>query len=241
MDRLYGLGRRVYDGGMRRRAQATLYLMVGLTVAACRGPADARQAQAAPPQPAPQGLFRPEALGLLEDPDRDEWQQPDRVMDELHIADGSHVADVGAGGGWFTARLARRVGPNGTVYAEDVQKQMIEAIEQRARQEGLGNVHAILSSTRDPMLPPNLDAVLIVDAYGQFAYPIDVLEHIAAALAPNGRLGIVDFKAGESGPGPSADLRIDPDRIVADAARARLTVRSRETALRYQYLIIFGR
>jgi predicted methyltransferase len=227
---------------MRRWAQAALYLMAGLTLAACHGPAVSRQAPAATPVRAPQALFRPEALGLLEDPDRDEWQQPDKVMDELHIADGSRVADVGAGGGWFTARLARRVGPNGAVYAEDVQKQMVEAIEQRARQDGLANVHAILSSSRDPVLPQNLDAVLIVDAYGQLAYPIDVLEHIRAALAPNGRLGVVDFKpGGDGGPGPPAELRIDPDRIVADAARAGLAVRSRETALRYQYLVIFGR
>jgi predicted methyltransferase len=227
---------------MRRPTQAVLYLTVGLTLAACHGPAVSGTAPAPPPVPAPQALFRPEALGLLEDPDRDEWQQPDKVMDELHIADGSRVADVGAGGGWFTARLARRVGPNGAVYAEDVQKQMVEAIEQRARQDGLGNVHAILSSSRDPMLPQNLDAVLIVDAYGQLAYSTDVLGHIRAALAPNGRLGVVDFTPdGDGGPGPPAELRIDPDRIVADAARAGLTVRSRETALRYQYFLIFGR
>jgi predicted methyltransferase len=226
---------------MWRRARVALYLMAGLTVAACHGAAASREIPATPPAVA-QALFRPEALGLLEDPDRDEWQQPDKVMDELHIADGSHVADVGAGGGWFATRLARRVGPNGAVYAEDVQKPMVEAIEQRARQEGLSNIHAILSSSSDPMLPSNLDAALIVDAYGQFAHPIDVLNHIAAALAPNGRLGIVDFKpSGDGGPGPPADLRIDPDHIVADAARAGLTVRSREAALRYQYVIIFGR
>ncbi len=227
---------------MRRRAQAALYLTAGLTLAACHGAATSRQAPATTPAPAPQALFRPEALGLLEDPDRDEWQQPDKVMDELHIADGSRVADVGAGGGWFTTRLARRVGPNGAVYAEDVQKQMVEAIEERARQEGLSNVHAILSSSSDPMLPPNLDAVLMVDAYGQLPHPIDVLDHIAAALAQNGRVGVVDFKPnGDGGPGPPAALRIDPERIVADAARAGLTVRSRETDLRYQYVIIFGR
>src|SRR5262249_13392598 len=153
----------------------------------------------------------------------------DRVMDDLHIADGSHVADVGAGGGWFSTRLARRVGPNGVVYAEDVQKQMVEAIEQRAHQEGLTNVRAILSPTRDPMLPPRLDAVLIVDAYGQLASPVEVLQHIAASLAPSGNLGIVDFKLdGAGGPGPPAEFRIDPERIVADAKSAGLSLRSRE-------------
>ena len=73
-------------------------------------------------------LFPPEQLGMLEGPDRDAWQRPDQIMDKLLIAEGSVVADLGAGGGWFTMRLANRVGPNGIVYAEDVQPQMIDAI-----------------------------------------------------------------------------------------------------------------
>jgi predicted methyltransferase len=242
MDRLYDLARRVYDGGMRGTARAALYLVATVSVAACGRPEPARPALTEAPPGTQQALFRPEALGLLEDPDRDEWQQPDRVMDDLHIADGAHVADVGAGGGWFTTRLARRVGPNGVVYAEDVQKQMVEAIDQRAHQEGLTNVHTILSSTKDPMLPGNLDAVLIVDAYGQLADPIEVLQHIARSLSPTGRLGIIDFtSAGAGGPGPPAEFRIDPERIVADATKAGLALRSRETELRFQYLLIFSR
>ena len=79
-------------------------------------------------------LFPPEKLGTLEGPDRDAWQRPDQVMDKLLIAEGSVVADLGAGGGWFTMRLASRVGPNGIVYAEDVQPQMIEAITRRTGQ-----------------------------------------------------------------------------------------------------------
>ena len=76
-------------------------------------------------------LFPPQDLGLLEAPDREEWQKPDLIMDALKIADGSSVAELGAGGGWFTIRLARRVGPNGVVYAEDIQPPMIELIERR--------------------------------------------------------------------------------------------------------------
>src|SRR3954464_14007304 len=82
-------------------------------------------------------LFPPENLGMLEGPDRDAYQRPDQIMDALQIGEGSKVADLGAGGGWFTVRLSRRVGPNGRVYAEDIQPQMIEAIKRRTAREGL--------------------------------------------------------------------------------------------------------
>ena len=81
-----------------------------------------RGAAGAGPRRATRRLFPPEDLGLLEAPDRDAWQKPEQIMDALGIADGSAVADIGAGGGWFTLRLARRVGPNGLVYAQDIQR-----------------------------------------------------------------------------------------------------------------------
>ena len=87
-------------------------------------------------------LFPPTDLGLLEAPDRADWQHPDEVMDNLGIAEASVVADIGAGAGWFTIRMARRVGPNGVVYAEDVQQEMLTAISRRAMAEGLTNVQA---------------------------------------------------------------------------------------------------
>jgi SAM-dependent methyltransferase len=107
-------------------------------------------------------LFPPADLGVLEGPDRDEWQQPERIMDALLIADGSRVADLGAGGGWFTIRLARRVGPNGVVYAEDIQREMIDAIERRVRDQDISWVRTILGRPDDPRLPGGLDAILIV-------------------------------------------------------------------------------
>src|SRR5688572_22364634 len=97
----------------------------------------AQQAPAVQPQ---RRLFPPIDLGLLESPDRAEWQRPEQIMDLLHIADGSTVADIGAGAGWFTIRLARRVGPNGIVYSQDVQREMLEAIRRRVSREGLQNV-----------------------------------------------------------------------------------------------------
>lgn len=189
-------------------------------------------------------LFPPEDLGILESPDRDKWQEPERIMDALLIADGSRVADLGAGGGWFTIRLAKRVGPNGRVYAEDVQPEMIVSIRQRVANQQLTNVETILGETRNPRLPANLNAVLIVDTYTQFAQDVrvPVLRYVAQALAPDGRLGIVDFKRdGVGGPGPPLEDRLDPNVIRADAEQAGLRLISEETLLRYQYLLIFGR
>src|SRR5690349_215912 len=92
----------------------------------------------------PGRLFPPSDLGLLDAPDRDLWQRPDQIMDAMGIADASVVADIGAGSGWFTLRLARRVGPQGLVYAEDVQKEMITAISRRVGREGFNNVKPVL-------------------------------------------------------------------------------------------------
>jgi SAM-dependent methyltransferase len=187
-------------------------------------------------------LFPPEKLVLLESPDRDEWQQPELVMDALQIADGARVADLGAGGGWFTIRLARRVGPNGIVYAEDIQRQMLEAIRRRVEREGLRNVVPVRGDADDPHLPPGLNAVLMVDTYTQLGDPVTLLRNVRAALAPNGLLGIVDFKPdGSGGPGPPLDERVHPDRVRRDAAAAGLSFRAHETFLRYQYVLVFGR
>ena len=192
--------------------------------------------------PGDRRLFPPEDLGILESPDRDEWQQPDRIMDALQIADGSRVADFGAGGGWFTVRLARRVGPNGIVFAQDVQREMIDSIRRRAADQGLTNVETVLGTTDDPRLPPGLDAVLIVDTYPQVRDPIRILGFVRAALAPGGLLGIVDFtKDGAGGPGPPLDERVEPEKIRRDAEAAGLTVRAHHTFLRYQYLLVFAR
>ena len=92
-------------------------------------------------------------------------------MDALGIADGAVVADFGAGGGWFTTRLARRVGPNGIVYAQDIQPLMIEAITSRVQNEGLTNVRTIMGTPNDPRLPGGLDAILVVDAYHEMNDP----------------------------------------------------------------------
>lgn len=202
--------------------------------------ATAWQMPAASQSPTRGRLFPPQELGQLEGPDREEWQQPERVMDALGIADGARVADLGAGGGWFTIRLARRVGPNGIVYAEDVQQPMVDAIGRRVQREGLHNVQTILGTFTNPRLEPGtVHAALMVDLYPQLSDPVPLLRNVRAALTPNGRLGIIDFKPGGFGPGPD-DNRMAPETIIRDAAQAGLRLISHETFLRYQYLLVFA-
>lgn len=216
-----------------RRARKTL-AGAAVLVAVATWPAGAQRVQHG-------RLFPPQDLGLLEGPDRDAWQQPERIMDALGIADGSIVADLGAGGGWFTVRLARRVGPNGLVYAEDIQPQMIESIQRRIEREGLKNVRTVLGVADDPRLPAGrLDAALMVSVYNEVEDPVALLRAVARALTPRGRLGVVEFKSDGLGPGPPLEERVDERRVIAAAAQAGLRLLKRETFLRYQYMLVFG-
>jgi ubiquinone/menaquinone biosynthesis C-methylase UbiE len=211
----------------------------------------ARPARPAPPAlAAPQGatrakpkarLFPPLDLGLLEGADREQWQKPEEIMDALNIADGSVVADLGAGGGWFTVKLARRVGARGLVYAEDIQPLMIEAIKRRVQRENLTNVRTVLGTPKDSRLPNGLDAVLIVGAYHEMEDPVTLLKNAADSMKPQGRIGVVDFLPGAGGPGPEPDQRVDAETVVKGAAAANLEVISRETIPPFMFMLVLGK
>src|SRR3984957_2027056 len=132
-------------------------------------------------------------LSIFEEPGREQRLQIDRVMDLLHIKPGSTVADIGAGGGWFSVRAARRVAPNGRVIAEEINPKAIASIQQRAKHEHLGNIETLLGTPDDPKLTPNsLDAALMLKVYHEIAHPSLVLANLRAALKPGARFGIID-------------------------------------------------
>jgi predicted methyltransferase len=186
-------------------------------------------------------LFPPLNLGVLEGADREQWQKPDQIMDALKIADGSLVGEIGAGGGWFTIRLSHRVNQNGVVYAEDVQKEMVEAIRRRVQREGLTNVRTILGTTKDSRLPHGLDAILIVQAYHEMENPVAVLKDAAESLKPQGRIGIVDFLPGAGGPGPDPDQRVDQETVIKGAMAAGLQVIAHEPVPPFMFMVILGK
>ena len=231
---------------MDRRVGTTLLaLAVCLLVCSSSLPAlpDPRSQQAKPNG----RLFGTQDLGLLEAPDREQWQKPDQIMDAIGVAEGSKVAELGAAGGWFTLQLAERVGPNGRVYAEDIQPAMLEGISRRMQSEHLTNVTVVLGTERDPHLPAGLDAALISDAFHEMDVPEDrnqvvtLLRNVAQSLKPQGRLGIVDWTPGNGGPGPAADHRVDPKRVIEAANAAGLQLIKREDFPPFVFLLVFGR
>ncbi len=132
-------------------------------------------------------------LGIFEEKDRDQKLHIDRVMDLLHIAPGKTVADIGAGGGWFSVRAARRVAPGGQVIAEDINPKYVDAIRERAQREKLGNIEEVLGTPDDPKLAPaSVHAVLMLKVYHEIAHPAPVLASIRAAMRPGARFGIID-------------------------------------------------
>jgi predicted methyltransferase len=132
-------------------------------------------------------------LSIFEDPGRDKRLQIDRVMDLLGLKAGSTVADIGAGGGWFSVRAARRVGPQGRVIAEDINPKGIAYIQQRAQREHLDNIETILGTPDDPKLTPgSVEAALMLKVYHEIAHPLPVLANLRAAMKPGARFGIID-------------------------------------------------
>jgi SAM-dependent methyltransferase len=133
------------------------------------------------------------SLSIFEDPKREEKLQIGRVMDLLKIKEGSSVADIGAGSGWFSVRAARRVGTSGAVYAVDINRDYLKYIDERAQKEGLRNIHTILDKEDDASLPADsVDAVLILKTYHEIAKPLRLMRLLRKSLRANALVGIID-------------------------------------------------
>jgi ubiquinone/menaquinone biosynthesis C-methylase UbiE len=152
---------------------------------------------------------------IFETPGRDQRLQIERVMDELGIAPGKVVADIGAGGGWFTVRAAKRVQPGGLVYAVEISQNFINAINERAKREGFSNVRTVRGTAADPKLPEkSVDAVLILKAYHEIADPVSVLLKTRKAMKSGALLGIIDKN------GRGDDHGLNKDVVLKEATQA---------------------
>jgi len=148
-------------------------------------PEDGTMRQTAPPWTGEVSIF--------ETPGREQKLQLGRVFNDLGIGQGSRVADIGAGGGWLSVRLSARVGPKGTVYAQEILPKYVEFIARRAKSARISNILTILGTPSDPKLPAKtLDAAVILNAYHEFETPLAMLAKIRAAMKPGARLGILE-------------------------------------------------
>ncbi len=176
-------------------------------------------------------------LARFDRENRAEKLQIERVMDILEIKEGKSVADIGAGGGWFTVIAARRVGERGKVFAVDINEESKTFIDNRAKKENLTNIETIISKTDDPLLPKNsVDAVLLLNTYHEISEPIILLKNLRKSLRKNALVGIIDRN------GRGDNHGIDNEKVIAEAKRAGFALKKKHTfvsAARMDYFLVF--
>ena len=179
-------------------------------------------------------------VARFDDPERDAWQKPDAVIAFVAAPDGAVVADIGAGTGYFSVRLARAIGDAGRVLAVDVERALIEHIEERAAGDGLSNVEAILGEFDDPRLPEGgVDRILIVDTWHHIDDRLSYLERLSRALRPGGTVVVVDFRDGDLPVGPPPGHKLSESHVRGEFDKAGWTLVEASDALDYQYMLKF--
>jgi SAM-dependent methyltransferase len=150
----------------------------------------------------------------LSRPERVEEEEPDRALDVLKIPKGAVVADVGAGSGYMTVKLSKRVGPTGKVYANDIQPEMLRLLGLRLKADKITNVTLVQGEVDNPQLPAaTLDLELLVDVYHEFSAPQTMLKQLREALKPTGRLVLLEYRKED----PSIPIRPEHKMSVAEA------------------------
>jgi predicted methyltransferase len=176
---------------------------------------------------------------IFDDPARDEWQKPHEVIQALALKPDAVVADIGAGTGYFAARLANML-PQGRVYAVDTEPDMVRHLVERARREGLKNLIPQAGGNDNPRLPQHADLALLVDVYHHIERREAYFRTLASALTPGGRVAIIDFRM-DSPDGPPQAARIAPDRVKAEMRAAGFELVNEHAFLPKQYFLVFRR
>jgi SAM-dependent methyltransferase len=173
----------------------------------------------------------------LDDPARDTWQKPDEILDALHLERTARVADLGAGTGYFSVRIAKRV-PEGRLFAIDVEPDMLRYLRERAHREHLSVLVPVLASAESPNLPEPVDLILVVDTYHHIDNRVAYFAKVRESLRPNGKLAIVDFKP-DSPNGPPPEHRISPEKVTAELGAAGYSPVAVHLFLPRQYFLVF--
>jgi ubiquinone/menaquinone biosynthesis C-methylase UbiE len=175
-------------------------------------------------------------------PEREKEELPEKALDALNIPKGAAVADVGAGVGYFTWRLADRVGPSGVVYGEDIQQKMLDQLVSNMRERNISNVRAVLGTIEDPKLPANaLDLILLVDVYHEFSEPEKMLNRMREALKPNGRLVLIEYRGEDPNVPIRPEHKMTVKQVQAEVQPEGFRFDQSIEVLPQQHIIIFRR
>ena len=174
---------------------------------------------------------------VFDDPARDAWQKPHEVITALKLAPDATVADIGAGTGYFSARFAHML-PQGRVYAVDLEPDMVKHLGERAKKEGLANLVAVQGATDSPRLPAPVDLVILVDVYHHIGARQAYFAKLKESLKPNGRVAVIDFRM-DATMGPGKAMRIAPERVKDEMAKAGYLPAGEHGFLPQQYFLIF--
>ena len=198
-------------------------------------------AQAPKTQHEMHGLHRDSAayIKLLDDPKRDAYQKPHEVMEALAFKPGEIVADIGTGSGYFTFRVAQHVGPNGRVYAVDVNPDMIKHVQKRMGELQVTNVTPILARPNDPQLPEPADRFLIVDVWHHIEDQAGYLALMKKLLKPGGQVVMIDFQKRELPVGPPIAMKIAREDLLKQMQANGFELAKEHTFLPYQYFLVF--
>jgi predicted methyltransferase len=176
----------------------------------------------------------------LERPERREEERPDLVLAALDLKPGMKVADIGAGSGYYSSRMAEHVGPDGLVYAVDVQQEMLDILRLQMKQRRVSNVTPVLGTETDPRLPEGaLDLAIMVDVYHELEYPYEMLAAIVKALKPGGRVVFVEFRGGDPKIPIKALHTMTEAQVRKEAAAQSLQWTKTMSDLPWQHLIVF--
>jgi len=180
-------------------------------------------------------------IAALEDPKRDAYQRPHQVIQALKLKTGEVVADIGAGSGYFTFRLAQHVGEKGRVYAVDVSPEMIVHLNRRARDLKAGNVVTMLAAPDDPLLPDaSIDRFFICDTWHHIENHPHYLSLLKQMLKPGGHVVMVDFKKEKTPVGPPIEMRIAREDLVKEMETNGFRLVKEHAFLPYQYFLVFS-
>jgi len=168
---------------------------------------------------------------------RDAWQKPDEVIRALRLAPDMAVADIGAGTGYFTARLAKAL-PDGRVYAVDMEPGMVAHLQQRVVREKLDNVRVIQAASAGPGLPEAVDLALLVNVQGLVVSPGDYFARLRRDLKSGGRVAIIATRV-DAARGARREMRAPPEHVVAEMLRQGYVLDARHDFLEHQYFLVF--